>query len=549
MNVFEDLIEELKEENLIEETVIETSRAEMLAADKSSQSSFIAPEIAANISSSPQTYQTNQLPETATESKQDKKDSVSDDNSPQVALKTANKTTLPVKDETVSETDFYRRRATEEVTSLKIVEHIISGVEREVMKIAPKSYDDLAVGIALHDFLHITADPSSPEHSISEFKLIQETENWYSALARRDKFVTVGDLRRYCETTRPVLSLQALIALARFYRNAPFYEDVRSKFDMVMTRLLTKETKNSKRQLVFERQKLVEQIAGLYQDWSSIPLYADEDDSEVLLAVLKFEDFISEIEKADSFEKLINTEFFNRLRVFKDNIGENFFSPLLLATAIECNVAVGNRYVELIESEREKNNSEILEEKYQSLLDLTVSDATNKTLQLIDLLKAVKEEEDEPETPQSEEKIVSDVPETPEETDNAKVESAGFMSLKVNKWLLVAALLVIALIGGLYIWIEYFSASPETSAGVERVTLEGTKLQEYFKAARINDNTYYAITQPIWKDLARETKETALKNALADGAQKGYTKVVVLNGDGKTVGFASAQKGIEIADF
>lgn len=547
MNVFEDLIEELKEENLIEETVIETSRAEQIAAEKSHQSSTAAPENAAQDVLPTQKSETQNSPETSSNDSSKEKTH----NSPalQVKSETENQNPVPHEKETVNEADFYRRRATEEVTSLRIVEHVISGVERELMKIAPKSYDDLAVGIALHDFLHITAEPQSPEHSVSEFKLMQETENWYSALAHRDKFVTVSDLRRFCETTRPVLSLQALIALARFYRNAPFSETVRSKFDMVMTRLVTKEGKNNKRQMVFEREKLVEQIAGLYQDWSSIPLYADEDDSEILIAVLKFEDFINEIEKADTFEELVNNEFFNRLRTFKDGIGENFFSPLLLATAIECNVTVGNRYVQLIEAEREKNNSEILEEKYQAFLDLTVSDATSKTLQLIELLHAVKEEEDEPEIPEIEEKIILNVSKKTEKAKVVKKEEGKFVSLKINKWLLLAAILVIAAVGGLYVWVEHFSDAPEVSAGVEKVNLEGTAFESYFKAGRINESTYYAITQPMWKDLAKETKEDVLKKALADGAKKGYTKIIVLNNEGKTVGFASAQKGIELSDF
>lgn len=53
----------------------------------------------------------------------------------------------------ISDSEFYRRRATEEVTSLQIVEHLISAIEKEQMKIVPKPYDDLPVSMALHDFL------------------------------------------------------------------------------------------------------------------------------------------------------------------------------------------------------------------------------------------------------------------------------------------------------------------------------------------------------------------------------------------------------------
>lgn len=551
MSLFEDLIEELKEQNLIEETVIETTRAEEIAAEKSHQTAT-QNNIAKGDSASPQSSASEN---SAHNSKTDltgeavENPALSDISVGNLHQNEKNESAQAVK-KTLDETDFYRRRATEEVTSLKIVEHIISGVEREMMKIAPKSYDAMPVSIALHDFLQITSDAQSAEHSLSEFRLLQETENWYSALSNRDKFVTVGDLRRYCETTRPVLSVQALIALARFYRNAPFSAAVRSKFDMVLTRLVTKELKNDKRQMVFERGKLVEQISGLYQDWSSIPLYAGDEDSKVLNAVSKFEDFINEVESAVSFEDLIKNDFFNRLRIFKDGTGENFYSPLLLATAIECNVAVGNRYIELIAAERESSSSTIIEEKYQSLLDQTASDAASKTLQLVDILHAVKEKDEEEEIIETEQekKITLQVP-NKTETAVATTEKSKFVSLKINKWLVLAAILVFILTGGLYVWVEKFGESPATSAGVEKVNLEDSALKEYFKAARINDNTYYVITQPSWKDLAKETKEDVLKKTLAEGANKGYTKIIVLNEEGKTIGFASPQKGIELSDF
>jgi len=59
-------------------------------------------------------------------------------------------------------------------------------------------------------------ETNTTEHAQAEFRLMQETENWYSALSHRDKYITVAHLRRYCETSRPALSAQALISLARF---------------------------------------------------------------------------------------------------------------------------------------------------------------------------------------------------------------------------------------------------------------------------------------------------------------------------------------------
>lgn len=557
MSLFEDLIEELKDENLIEETVIEISKAEQKTTDnkKTAQENELfnnnlsttnteLSKISTNLSAN--TSKTSSTATSINQSKNGLSGKIAEQNSGSAENISKDKSNL---ESSVKDNDFYRRRATEEVTSLQIVEHILSGVEREQLKISPKAYDDISVSVALHDFLQITSNAESAEHSLAEFKLMQETEGWYSALSHRDKFISVADLRRYCETTRPVLSSQALIALARFYRNAPFSDAVRNKFDMVMTRLVTSELKNSFRELLFNRAELIEHLSGLYADWSSIPIYASDDDSTVLLAVMKLEDFIKEAEEAISFEQLISKDFFNRLRNFKDDTGENFFAPLLTATAIICNVIVGNRYVELVNAERESNNSEILEEKYKFLLDQTVSDATGKTLQLITLLKGKKDEPEELaiEESETEEQIVVETL----KTSDIKIEAAEeskFVSFSVNKWFLIAALLVIAGIGGLYVWVEK-SDSPAASQGVEKVNLEDPQLVEYFKTARINEGTYYAITQPAWKNLGKEAKEEILRKILADGAKKGYKKVHLLSNEGKTIGFASDEKGIELSEF
>ncbi len=105
----------------------------------------------------------------------------------------------------------------------------------------------------------------------------------------------------------------------------------------------------------------------------------------------KFEDFMTEADNAESFDELIRNDFFNRLRLFKESTGEQFFAPLVAATAIESNVRIGNRYVELLNIEREKGEAEKLENKYGFLHDQVISDATSKTLQLVELLKEKKE--------------------------------------------------------------------------------------------------------------------------------------------------------------
>lgn len=357
MNIFEDLIEELKEENLLEKTVIESERAGKKAAVQTSGDEkcmaaedieeFEKPEVrAVNVPSS-----------------------------------------LEVAERENNEAEFYRKRAKNEVSFLQMVEHVFAGVEREQLKIVPKSYDDLEVKKVLHSFLQISHAPRSSEHASAQFRLLEETERWHSSLAVRNERLLTAQLRRYCEISRPPLSSPALVSLARFYRNSTYSEQVRSKFDLVLTRLLSKEIGGNQRELVLIRPKLAAHLTELYAEWSSVPLYStDPGDAEIAAIAQEFEDFMIEADEAGSFDELIESSFFNRLHSFKKSTDENFFAPLVAAAAVESNIRIGNRYVELLEIEKKKGGIFGLESKYGAAHDQTVSEATGKTLAVAELL-------------------------------------------------------------------------------------------------------------------------------------------------------------------
>jgi hypothetical protein len=443
----------------------------------------------------------------------------------------------------VVDAEFFKRRATEEVTSLQIVEHILSAIEREQLKIVPKQYEDISVKKALHDFLQLAHDPLSPEHAKAEFKLMQETESWYSELSSRDKRINVGHLRRYCETAKPSLSAQALISLARFYRNAPFSETVRGKFDMVITRLMTREKGGDTREILLKRNELIKHLADLYSDWSSIPLYgSNEEDSDVLLGVLKFEDFAEEVQNADSLDELIRNDFFNRLKIYKENTGEKFFAPLLIATVIESNVLTGNKYVELVKREKEKGSASDIAAKYSQLLDDSVSDATSKTMQLAELLEekqAVIEVVEAPVEVKQEKSVVEIGQQQHSKAFVEKEKRKGILG--INKFLFFAAVLTFTLVGGLYVWLEFYAPAMKSSPSVRKVSLEGNPLREYFKTARINKETFFAVVEPTWNGLSKDVREDILKKTLNEGTEQGYTKIHLLDKEGKTIAFASAE--------
>ena len=306
---------------------------------------------------------------------------------------------------------------------------------------------------------------------------MQETESWYSALSQKDKNISVGNLCLYCETTRPALSPQALAALARFYRNAPFSEAVRGKFDLVMTRFFAREMGNDIRKLLLNRDQIIEKINEFYADWSSIPLYAnDEDESNIVLAAIKLEELTTELEESETFEDLNKSDFFNRLKDFKENTHDNFFAPLLIATAIESNIRIGNRILELLLKEKENSSFESFEEKFGTNQDRIISDIICKTIRIANVFEGKFAEVADVvrttpvEQIQSANNIALEKQDLNKQSVKAqKLNKQSFFQnglLKVNKWLLAA--MTIAIVGsvGMYVWVEYLNRRrrfPKTS--------------------------------------------------------------------------------------
>jgi hypothetical protein len=557
MNIFEDLIEELKDENLIEETVMEVHKEQSVTAPQpvvQPAANFQLRETAEKDVPLPMmppllTKDDGVLPlkfAVAEEVNTEEGVVFGDE---QAVFETAG-AIVPEAEEIkkypkvektkifVNEKEYFRKRAMDEVTGLQMVDHVLAGVEREQMKLVPKPYDDLPVKLALHDFMQVAHETSTTEHAQSEFRLMQETENWCSALSHRDKHITIAHLRRYCETTRPALSSQALIALARFYRNSPYSESVRSKFELVVTRLFSREDEFNERVLLLSREEIIQQLKELYADWSSIQLYSSsEEDSDILISVLKFEDFINEAENTNSFEELVSSDFFNRLRLFKQSCHENFFAPLVTVSAIEANVRIGNRYLELLKKEQEKFSAAALEEKYGFLHDQAISDATGKTFQLAELLH---------ERGENAKKDVAEIVEVSvknQQTSRVRVQKKPRSKLfAVNKWLLAVTILTIVVCGGLYFWADYQTPEVKLSPNVKKVNLENSEFKEFIQTARIADDTFYGVTTNAWENLNGEKKEEMLKKLMTIGTEKNFKKVHLVNSGGRAVGFASANK-------
>ncbi|MBV9214741.1 MAG: hypothetical protein JO053_01085 [Acidobacteria bacterium] len=548
MNVFEDLIVELKQENLLESTELEAP--DPVPGDTSYLDTTEVPNRPVQDDAADEFDPDRSTP--ASEYDLELRRDAVQREEPAAPSEPAAPTDETKPLQTKKGKEFFKKRAVNEVSSLQMVEHVLTGVEREFLKTIPKTYDDFGPKKALNAFLQCDEDADSQAHTEAEFALMQETEAWCSALAKRDKQVPVSSLRQYCENSKPPLSSQAMLSIARFYRNLPYSEDVRAKFDFVITRLFSKPIGQEKRAALFSRAETLTHITTLYNDWSSIPLYtAEDDDSKISLTALSFDDMAIEAENAVSFDHLIESDFFGRLRLFKESISELFFAPDVTAAAIESNIRIGNAYVTLISRERRKLDVKSLQLKYEAFDHGAVSDTTGRTIQLEDILRELEDVSEEP--PQAVAVVDAVAPEkqapprvarevsNDDRNTNLASRLAG-SARSVNKWFLAVALALIAGSIGLWVWANYFVTQDQPTSAVQTVDFNGAAFQDHIKAAKLSGENLYVQLQPSWDLLPKEKRQEYLQAIYKTSGEKGFTQVNLINKDGKYVGFASANR-------
>src|SRR5204863_2498842 len=107
-----------------------------------------------------------------------------------------------------SRNEYFKKRAIEEVSSLQMVEHILTGIEREYMKAIPKAFDDFNAKKALHTFVNAAEDTTSEEYRAADTTLRQELQAWGLALLERDRNISVANVPHYRENGKPPLSSQ-----------------------------------------------------------------------------------------------------------------------------------------------------------------------------------------------------------------------------------------------------------------------------------------------------------------------------------------------------
>ena len=160
MNVFENLITELKEENLLENTVLENGLADDTDFDEDGGKSFDFSSPTFPRKERPETDLDHRDPLPLAESIEVSIDFTAEDQAHEIAQ---GEDVAEAASSSKTGKEFFHKRAIGEVASLQMVDHVLTGVEREYMKILPKVFDDLDAKKALHAFLNLPEDSDPDE--------------------------------------------------------------------------------------------------------------------------------------------------------------------------------------------------------------------------------------------------------------------------------------------------------------------------------------------------------------------------------------------------
>ncbi len=481
MNVFEDLVVELKEANLLENTVIDA-----IAATDAEMGNHLGDPVFGN------------------EAAFFQEDPDIDDFEP-AAKVGADRKVDPI-------TESLRKAKKEEVAALQMAAHIISAIEQLQGKLNGKGFDELGLKKALHTF--IRADDASTALDELDARIAE----WRASLSTRDNRISTPFLRRYCESCRPALSPQAMFALARFYRSLPHSEEVRSKFDFVITKLFSRSEDAGQRVLICPKSEVVSHLRSRYAEWSGKPQGSREaDDPDIVTSLLSLDDFVAEADGAATFDELLSSDFFKRVLMFKESIGPNFFESTVTAAAVEANIRIGNRFAELLGSSEHNIDPVRFREKYGFANDKTIADASARSFDLDELLEELKSGRFNSSDLDDEFAMESGAAKRSTSHVHAAqsfaVEKFAFLRsnlFAVNKWLLVGSIATIAICIAIYVGANYYAAKQPISTDVTVVDLENSQFREYIKGGRISGETFYGISQPMWDALGREKQEEML---------------------------------------
>ena len=247
------------------------------------------------------------------------------------------------------------QRAVDYAKTLEIVQRILAGVEKAILSSIPQKYNVEPAFNVGRDLKQAIKEKETKRIAEAEDHLSNELYLWHLSLTTRDQKIQPYHLRRFCDGTYVHLDPPSFQALTRFYRSLPHTESVQSKFDFSVTRLFSTLAENDQRKLRVGGKRLVESLTKMSDVWQTdrpLPLVTAD---EIAAAVDGLRAFIAEANGAiNEFEELISSDLSNRIRLFKRELGELFYEPRVTAAAIECNVALANKFSTLLAGEGEQ---------------------------------------------------------------------------------------------------------------------------------------------------------------------------------------------------
>jgi hypothetical protein len=111
-------------------------------------------------------------------------------------------------------------------------------------------------------------------------------------------------------------------------------------------------------------------------------------------------------------------------------------------------------------------------------------------------------------------------------------------SPRVNPMLLVFAVLVVLIAGGLF-FLDYSGADTRASAGsFKKIEVSQLKAGSVLAGAKINKESLYAFPNDAWQKLDANQKKETLRSIVSQGVQFGFKKVIVVDRDGQVVATA-----------
>lgn len=320
----------------------------------------------------------------------------------------------------------------------------------------------------------------------------------------------------------------------------------RAKFDFVTTRLFSKFVDGERRDLLCPRTEIVRHLNQRFSDWSGGQYKkTDADYHDTTLLVLTFDDFIAEGKSAADLGEMLANNLFERVCEFKESSGEVFMVPEVSAAAIECNVTLANKVIELVSNELQRTSGKSLRSRYAGIDANVISNAVSRTIDFGSALSGNSTDRELESKP-----VPAKTAAAPKEkplvkfSSTKKATKASSNLFGVNRWLLLVSILAIVTSLGFYIWSEYYSTSEEVStSAVKAIDLEKPELKQYFRMPpRVSGSTFYAIVSAEYEKLDADAQREYLQKLLQAGSTKGYNRVSLVNTKGKAVGYASAER-------